>query len=178
MKRELRLTYEDIYGVPIREEHIHLGWLNWMNDKDTVKFLTNPLSKYSEVDLKEYLRTDKSLCFLACYLRSGIYFGNLRIYGLGNNSASFGRLIGEEVYRGVGYGTKMSALALHFCFAYLRFDKVVVGNRISNERSSRSKINLGFSIADEELLRDLGITRVPGEHYFSISAAEFKERVR
>lgn len=178
MKRELRLTYEDIYGVPIREEHIHLGWLDWMNDKDAVKFLTNPLSKYSEVDLKEYLRTDKSLCFLACYLRSGVYFGNLRIYGLGKNSASFGRLIGEEVYRGVGYGTKMSALALHFCFAYLRFDTVVVGNRISNERSSRSKINLGFSIADEELLRDLGITRAPGEHYFSISAAEFKERVR
>tara|TARA_Y100001960_G_scaffold271820_1_gene298874 strand:+ start:983 stop:1276 length:294 start_codon:yes stop_codon:yes gene_type:complete len=97
---------------------------------------------------------------------------------LGNNSASFARLIGKELYRGVGYGTKMTALALRFCFAYLRLDKVVVGNRITNERSSRSKISLGFSIADEGSLRDLGITRAGGEIYFSISAAKFKEIVR
>ena len=175
MNSQLKLTYSDIYCIPVSEDHIHLGWLGWMNDEEILRHLSSPRLTYTEDHLKMYLRSSNSLCFFACYTQDDVYFGNLRIYRIGKTSLSFGRLIGEEKYRGVGYGTKLSSLALNFCLDYLKFDCVIVGNEVSNKASSLSKIKSGFSIADGKFLKDQGIEILPSVEFFYVSGSQFRK---
>ena len=151
------LYYDDIYLLPVTTNNIHLGWLSWMNNTEITKYLSSDKKKYNEEDLKRYLENNESLAFLACYNMSDqVYFGNLRIYQLSPGILSFGRLIGDLKFKGLGYGTKMTKVALDLCFNRFNAEMILVGNREKNLASLSSKKKLGFMKAENHLIEELG----------------------
>jgi len=152
------LNYDDLYFLPVTKENITAGWLEWMNDFEITKYLSAESKTYTFDDLQRYLDSDDSLAFLACYRKlDDVYLGNLRIYRLLPGILSFGRLIGDSRFHGLGYGTKLNKVALDLCFRWFRASLVVVGNHKDNKASAVSKMNAGFSIADSSLLAAWGL---------------------
>jgi hypothetical protein len=157
-KLNLTLSYDDLYFLPVKKENINAGWLDWMNNHEITKYLASESKRYMVKDLQEYLDYEDSLVFLACYRKlDNIYLGNLRIYQLKPGILSFGRLIGDKSFHGLGYGTKLNKVAIDLCFKWFRAEWVVVGNHKANKASSVSKIKTGFAIADNHLLGKLGL---------------------
>lgn len=154
----LKLSYDDLYFLPVKKENINAGWLDWMNNDEITKYLTAESKRYTAKDLQEYLVSNNSIVFLACYRKSdNIYLGNLRIYQLKPGILSFDRLIGDKSFHGLGYGTKLNKVAIDLCFQWFGAEWVVVGNHKANKASSISKIKTGFAIADDHLLAKLGL---------------------
>ena len=145
------LNYKNISCIPISCKHIENGWLDWMNDAAVTQNLSVRGLSTKET-LYDYLNKTKSILFLACYCETGIYFGNLRLYEITNGVASFGRIIGEEKYRGLGYGKLMSELATSLLFDFFRYSHIIVGNKSSNLASAASKTKSGFrKLTESEL---------------------------
>ena len=152
------LNYDDLYFLPVKRENISAGWLEWMNNHQVTKYLSAESKKYTVEDLQRYLDSDDSLAFLACYrILDDAYLGNLRIYQVAPDILSFGRLIGDRRFHGLGYGTKLSKVALELCFTWFGANLVVVGNHKENKASAVSKINTGFSVASSSLLAEWGL---------------------
>jgi len=152
------LIYDDVYFLPIKSENINAGWLEWMNNPHITKYLSAESKKYTVEDMQNYLDSDNSLAFLACYNRvDDVYLGNLRIYELSPGILSFGRLIGDKRFHGLGYGTKLNKVAIDLCFNWFGADLIVVANHEENKASAVSKIKAGFSIADNSLLAEWGL---------------------
>ena len=145
------LNYKKISCVPVSCNHIGDGWLDWMNDAEVTQNLSAK-GLFTRETLNDYLNKTKSILFLACYSETGIYFGNLRLFEITNDVASFGRIIGKEKYRGSGYGKLMSELATSLLFDFFRYSHIIVPNKTGNVASAQSKIKTGFSkLADSEL---------------------------
>ena len=140
---DIILKYKKITCKLVNTQHIDCGWLDWMNNAETIQNLSVK-GPFLKNDLCAYLKETDSLLFLACYSETGIYFGNLRIYQTSEKIASFGRLIGDENYRGKGYGTLMSELAISLIFDFFKFETIIVGNKSNNHASKVSKIKSGF----------------------------------
>ena len=137
------LSYMGITCVPVSDVHIETGWLSWMNNSLITENLsaTGPFTRES---LSDYLSNTKSILFLACYSEEGVYFGNLRLYEIEEGVASFGRLIGEDKYRGSGYGKLLSELASSLLFDFFNYPYIIVGNDTKNLASAASKNKTGF----------------------------------
>ncbi|MDB9963294.1 GNAT family N-acetyltransferase [Pseudomonadales bacterium] len=145
------LSYKGISCVPVSYSHIESGWLDWMNNPAITQNLSAEGS-YTKERLCDYLNETTSILFLACYSDAGVYFGNLRLYKIADEAASFGRLIGDEKYKGSGYGKLMSELATSLLFDFFRYDTIIVGNNRSNLASAASKLKTGFrKLSESEL---------------------------
>jgi RimJ/RimL family protein N-acetyltransferase len=152
-KRGLRLTFDDLYFLPVESENIYSGWLEWMNNPEITRYLSAKSKAYTAQDLLLYLDADDSMAFLACYRDlDDAYLGNLRIYQVAPGVMSFGRLIGETRFHGHGYGTKLNEVALELCFRWFDAKVVVVGNHKENKASFASKMKSGFTSADSAFL--------------------------
>lgn len=178
VSNKIVFSNENIYCTPISSEHISLGWLDWINDQETTKHLaTNSSITTSKVDLEKYLKETKSIFFLACYTKEGVYFGNLRIYRIGKNSISFGRLIGLKELRGKGLGTKLASLALRICFEKTDTKFVIVGNSLENKASAESKLKSGFSLATNSFLSQEQIALDPSVEFYYITREQFQNKI-
>jgi predicted GNAT family N-acyltransferase len=147
-----KIFHKDIYCIPVTKLHIKLGWLEWMNNPQTTKYLFSQTKIYTEVDLLNYLNNTESEHFLACYSNENIYFGNLRIYKFAKGIASVGRLIGNQKFLGKDYGQKLSDLAISIIFNNKTFNTIIVGNNRFNKASAVSKIKSGFKKLNYNLL--------------------------
>ena len=161
-----KLIYDDVYFLPVKSENINAGWLEWMNNFQITQYIIAESKKYTVEDMQNYLDSDDFLVFLACYRRvDDFYLGNLRIYQLSPGILSFGRLIGDLRFHGLGYGTKLTKVAIDLCFNWFRTDLIVVGNHEEQKASAVSKIKAGFSIADSSLLAQWGLDLIYNKHY-------------
>ena len=141
-----------------------------MNDPRTTQHLSANKTSYSATDLERYLTDAKSILFLACYSYDDVYFGNLRIYEIAGNIASFGRLIGNPAYRGLGYGKVMNELAASLIFDFFGYPTIIVGNKKDNEPSALSKLQSGFrKLAENELPQFLETFDEDGDYFIKRS---------
>jgi RimJ/RimL family protein N-acetyltransferase len=173
-----KIYFQDIFCKPVTEENIDLGWLEWSKNTKVTSNLAGDVDTNTREDLKKYLNTlktsqEETILFLACYTSQKEYFGNLRIYKIGNNAISFGRLIGNSKLHGLGLGTKMSLLALSLAFDYLNTDLVVVGNKKDNIASAKSKIKSGFLKAEKKLLDKEGISGLKDEEFYYLTKEKY-----
>ena len=152
---------------------IDQGWIDWMNDKSVTKHLISAKKEYTRSDLLDYLNADNHILFLACYDEFGTYFGNLRLYELKPGYASFGRLIGLQAYRGVGYGRAMIDAAHYLLFDEFKYDMMIVGNLRSNEVSRRSKLAIGYELLGDDFLSGLGIVTGSIHEYYGFSRSSY-----
>ena len=77
---QAKIVFQNIYCIPITKKHINEGWLSWINNPVASKQINKERKRYTQSDLENYLKTKKSIYFLACYTTDNEYFGNLRIH--------------------------------------------------------------------------------------------------
>ena len=147
---------ERIYFRPIEIADIDKGWYEWINDPETVEFLsgTSPVTKD---DLKKYFyenQPPKSVMFAVCEIKTNTYFGNAKLGSIDwiNRSCIYGRLIGLKGYRGQGFGSEVLKLLLEYAFNNLDLNRIHTGVLEENTASVKSNEKLGFR--REGLLRD------------------------
>lgn len=161
------ISWDEFYFRPVSHEHIHAGWLNWMNEKENTAFLASNSQNYSQDDLVNYLINTDSVLFLACYHGpSDSYIGNLRIYKIAPDIYSFGRLIGGKEFKGRGFGSKIARFAIILCFDWFKANMVLVGNHNENKASAASKLRAGFLRADQAQLNLWGIDYSADHSYY------------
>ena len=107
-----------IYFRPIEIEDIDKGWHDWVNDYNTVEFLSGKFPVTKD-DLKKYFyenQLPKSAMFAVCEKNTNTYFGNAKLGSIDwtNKSCIYGRLIGLKSFRGKGYGSEVLKLLLEY----------------------------------------------------------------
>ena len=172
--RNFEFKFQKINCDPMTPEHIEQGWLSWMNDPKVNQYLTSQNLVTTANDLEVYLKREDHILFLACYDAMGVYFGNLRLYELGTGYASFGRLIGLQTHRGVGYGRDMVNAAHTLLFDVFNYNMTIVGNLIINEPSRRSKLALGYELLSDRFLESIGITPTKEHEYYGFDRSNYQ----
>ena len=135
----------------INEQNINKGWLKWVNDPITTKYLAvSP--PVTETDLIEYIKENQKNndLLLAVYQNiNSDYIGNLRLYNINKETKSlmYGRMIGSPSNFGQGYGTEFLHIICYITFECLKLDFAYTSIKKKNISSKRPfrKISGGIS---------------------------------
>ena len=136
---------DKIYFRPITIDDIDNGWLEWINDSNLSKFLSNQ-NEYTRKDLFEYVEnSDSSRMFAVCLLSNDQYIGNARLSSIDweNKRAAYGRLIGVTNLHGKGIGTEVLALLAYYAFNILKLNRIQTGVLSNNIASLKSNDKVG-----------------------------------
>ena len=148
------LSTSKIYIRPIEIEDIDRGWLDWVNDKSSTKFLTN-VKDVTRGDLIKYVEnSESSRMFAVCMLEGDRYVGNARLSSIDweNHRATYGRLIGDKSIHNKGIGTDTLALLAHYAFNHLNLNRIQTGVISTNIASIKS--NEKFGANNEGIFRE------------------------
>lgn len=136
-----------IYFRPIGSNDIDAGWLEWINNPKSTKYLVygNPTTR---IDLESYLNDSKpphTYMFAVCLMENDRYIGNVRLSSIDwiNRRAVYGRLLGNADLRGQGIGTEMLALLAYYAFYKIGLNRIEAGVIKQNIASIRSNEKAG-----------------------------------
>ncbi len=133
---------------PLRREDIPLHH-RWHNDFTIRRTLGEPWPRTLERELASYERDARAEgdAHLTIYDRATWQpIGTTHLFGLDfrNGRAEFGILIGEDAYRGRGYGTETARLMLDYAFTALGLHNVYLTVNAYNEAGLRAYAKAGF----------------------------------
>jgi len=142
---------KNIYLRPIESDDIGRGWLKWVNNPQSVKYLA--YGKPSTRRDLEASRPPDVYMFAVCLMEDDRYIGNARLSSVDwiNRKASYGRLLGDEGFRGKGVGTEMLVLLAYYSFYRIGLNRIETGVVENNIASIRSNEKAGA--IQEGLLR-------------------------
>ena len=132
---------------PFTERDLPL-FQKWINDPDTNMFLSTTWPQSYEAEKAWYEEVVKSnpdkLCLAIC-THDGNLIGNISLnVDPRKRSAETGTVIGEEAYRGHGYGTDAKMLLLDYAFNWLDLRKVTSRIFSFNSRSQNYAKRCGY----------------------------------
>ena len=146
-----------------RKEDIELR-LNYVNDPEVLRFLESgipyPLTLNEECKWFEAISAFKdSYRFAIEAIDCSQYIGDCGINSIDwkNSVASAVIFIGNNAYRGKGYGTEAMQLLLSFAFNQININKVRLNVYSFNERAIKSYEKCGFrreGVLRQEIFRD------------------------
>jgi len=142
------LVGEKIYLKPFEMNDIDEGYIQWINDHETTKFLDNPSSKTKE-DLQNYAKNvldDPNYVFFAVIeKKTNRHVGNAKIGPINWNHrrTTFGRLLSKETW-GMGYGTEAVKLMVKYIFEELNLNRIVEHSVVDNIAAIRSVEKAGL----------------------------------
>jgi len=119
-----------IYLRPLGLDDLEKGYLGWINDARTNRFLMAGIFPTSSDGLKSYYEkvtsSNNDVIFAIAVKRNDKYIGNIKIGGIDwvNRTAHCGRMIGDKEYRGKGYGTAALKLVIEYAFNTLNLNRV------------------------------------------------------
>jgi aryl-alcohol dehydrogenase-like predicted oxidoreductase/RimJ/RimL family protein N-acetyltransferase len=138
---------KNIYLRDIKIEDIDNGWLEWINDSQSNRYLSTkgPVTRENLVQYIENSRPPNAYMFAVCLNENDKYIGNGRISSVDwiNKKASYGRLIGVSDTRGSGIGTELLVLLAYYAFYHLNLNKITTGVVQKNIASIRSNEKAG-----------------------------------
>ena len=137
------VSTEQIYFRPISVHDIDNGWLDWINNPISNKFLIYKKPSTYE-DLVKYLEKSQPpsvYMFAVCLVDTDEYIGNARLSSIDwvNRNASYGRLLGNSDLRGRGIGPEILVLLAYYAFFNLNLHRIstgVVANNIASIKSN------------------------------------------
>ena len=115
---------------PFSKNFISNNYLNWMNDKDTTRFIEKAKNNLSLNDLnffaKNMIDSDFDYFFAIIHKEKQQHIGNVRIGPIDFNlmKSNFGILIGNKNFHGCGVATEVLELIKHFSFNYLKLEQI------------------------------------------------------
>jgi len=129
------------------------GYLFWVNDLEVNQFLEVGRFPTSREQLAKIVTMTKegppsTIMFAVVERNSGRYIGNVKLGPIDwiNRNAEYGRLIGEKMAHGKGYGSELTRLLLRYAFNSLGLHKVTAGVVQGNLAAMKSNQNAGLEI--------------------------------
>ena len=119
MKRAMVIG-QNVYLRPIESDDIDNGWLDWINDYAVNRNLASRLPVTRE-GLEQYWAASQppqAVMFAICLQEDDTYIGNARLSDIDwvNRKCTSGQLIGEQRYRGRGFGSESLVLLFRYGF--------------------------------------------------------------
>jgi [ribosomal protein S5]-alanine N-acetyltransferase len=139
----------------------------WMNDPETVRHLGMRPAMLSREEIRRFLETVAAgmpdAVEFAVETGEGRHIGGCSLRGFNQvaRSAEFAIVIGEPQFRGKGYGTEITRLAVRVGFEQFNFNRIWLHVSEENPAGIRAYEKAGFD--KEGLLRQHGFTH--GRYY-------------
>ena len=115
---------------PFSEKFLTDNYLNWMNDKETTKFISKAKKENSMYDLelfvKHMIKSNLDYFFAIIYKKNKCHIGNVRLGPINFDTmeSNFGILIGDKKFHGLGLATEVLELIKSFGFDYLKLKEI------------------------------------------------------
>lgn len=178
MKYFKKLIGDRIYLAPRNIEDAEL-YAKWLNDFNTTDYTGRSYGIVTYEAEREYLENPKedAYGFGIVTLDNDKLIGTVSLekVDLVNRAATLGIFIGDEEYRGNGYGTEAIRLILDFAFNYVNLNNVKLDLMAFNDRAYKCYLKCGF----KEYGRRRKCKYINGKYYdticMDILAEEFKE---
>jgi len=144
------LVGKRIYLRPLDPEDVKRGYLDWINDRRTNRFLMAGIMPTNEGELSGYYEkitcSKNDIMFAIVMKKTDKYIGNIKLGGIDwiNRHAHCGRLIGDSKSRGKGYGTEALKLVIGYAFNTLNLNRVYNSMIIDNMGAMKSCIKAGM----------------------------------
>ena len=141
---------ERLIFKPLGLEHLSSAYVDWMNDKDVVKYLESG-GNYTYEMLRDYLRfaQEGEILLWAIHIKSNLkHIGNVKIdpVWMRHMICEFSILMGDKTEWGKGFAKEASLRIIDFCFKELNIRKINLGVVENNTIAVKLYTNLGFSI--------------------------------
>ena len=141
---------DKVYLRAIERSDVELAW-RYMNNEDTFYNLSvaipYPMNFDNEMDWYESQRkTSGAYNFAICNAEDDLYIGGCGINKIdwNNRSCIIGIFVGDDRFKGKGYGTEAMKLLLRFIFNQISVDRVELRVFSFNERAIKSYLKNGF----------------------------------
>jgi RimJ/RimL family protein N-acetyltransferase len=142
------MNYKKIELKKIDIRHITKKYLNWMNDREVVKFTEQKYKKTTYNDIKKYIiNTNKSKNnFIFGIFVDKIHIGNVKISSINFNhkTAEIAYIIGDKSFWNKGIGGKAISLILKIAKKKYKIKKILAGVYSQNKSSISVLIKNGF----------------------------------
>ena len=142
------MNYKKIELKKIDIRHITKKYLNWMNDREVVKFTEQKYKKTTYNDIKKYIiNTNKSKNdFIFGIFVDKIHIGNVKISSIDFNhkTAEIAYIIGDKSFWNKGIGGKAISLILKIAKKKYKIKKILAGVYSQNKSSISVLIKNGF----------------------------------
>ena len=125
-----RIEGDRVILEPFSSKFVSEDYLNWMKDKDTVRYIRKANKNISFNNLHEFtnkmINSEVDFFFAILIKINNLHIGNVRLGPIDFNlsKSKFGILIGNNDYRSKGIGTEVMHLINDFCFNYLKLKQI------------------------------------------------------
>ncbi len=123
-------------------------WRKWFNDPEVRQYLSRlyPYSMYDGEQFFEQQRGSEADKVFSVDTPEGVHIGSIGLHHLDwvSRHAEMGILIGEEAYRGKGYGTDAITTLLRFAFEEMNLHRVELLVMEFNSRALACYKKIGF----------------------------------
>ncbi|MCF7845323.1 MAG: GNAT family N-acetyltransferase [Candidatus Pacebacteria bacterium] len=126
--------------------------VEWVNDEETTRYLSIylPMNTFDEENWVESLSKNKStdIVFGIESLKEKELIGNIGLHQINSvaRKANLGIFIGEEEYRGKGYGTEAIKKVIEYAFLSVNLRKITLSVLSFNERAKKCYKKCGFQV--------------------------------
>lgn len=175
-----KLVGERIYLSPVSNDDAEI-FTTWLNDFQVTDYIVRSSAVTTLEAEKEWvsdITSNIKYTMSIVLLENDQVIGNTGLMHVNhiNRTATLGIMIGEEDYRGNGYGAEAIELLLDYAFNYLNLNNVELALLSCNERARKCYTKVGF----KEYGRRRMCAYVNGKYYdnifMDILASEFNER--
>ena len=149
------LVGEKIYLAPFTRQHLESPrYRCWLSDLETTSSLgmLEYIMPVSPEQLEAYYDRNAfsghSILFAVHEQGTDTFVGTAKLGPIQwiQRCAEFGRMIGEPLARGKGYGTEIIELLLQYAFQTLNLNKVTAGSLANNVAALKSQENCGLVV--------------------------------
>lgn len=154
MQQENRIERKDIYIRILQVSDVTQSYVDWLNDKETNRYLETHKTTIEELYSYVQKRLDDSRCHMFGIFRKSDdkHIGNIKIESNDEKRkcTCLGILIGESSCRGKGYGAQAVNALAEFVFERMKYDILLLGVMKNNIPAIKCYRKCGF-ILDSEL---------------------------
>lgn len=145
------LIGERIYLRGLDARDLEGSYLDWINDRQTTRFLDTGRFPSTRGELEDYVRRasdgSKDLFLAIVEKSSDRFIGTIKLGPIDwiHRHGAIGILIGPADARGKGYGKEAVSLVVRHAFECLGLNKVSAGAYADHQRSVDLFVSLGFT---------------------------------
>ncbi|MDR0272342.1 MAG: GNAT family N-acetyltransferase [Clostridiales bacterium] len=175
-----KITGEQLYLSPFDADdtEIYTKWAEWMNDRTVADNFGEYQNLVSTANAKKILGELKGYRFAIILLDNDVLIGHVSLHDINHlcRNAFLGIFIGEEKYRGKGYGSEAIRLVLDYGFNTLNLHNIMLSVHADNNAAIFCYKKAGFQEAGRRREWVFKNGKYIDKIYMDMLAREFKEQ--
>lgn len=146
----LEINLNKLFIRSLKSIDISNRYLDWMNDKEIVKFTEQKHMKHTFKDIEKYVieKYNSNFDLLFGIFYQSNHIGNIKLGPINfcHKVSDISFFIGEKKYMGHGIMTKVIDYLVNFSFNQLNLEKITAGCYSNNLSSRKVLLKCGFEI--------------------------------